>query len=518
MKVIDYFDRGALLNRNSLALESAEGRYTFDELQLASQKVAAGLAARGECDLARVAVYSHNTIDAFPCILGAFRAGCIMVPSNARDELAATVHFLNLTKTSWLFYHSSLAEKVDQLREQVPSLVNLVCIDQDCGDDKSLQRFMDEEGDGQLPEVPFDPHRLFYYAATGGTTGLSKAVVWDNLVWDTCVLLFNWMTPTDIDPVHLCVAPISHTAGPLAIMLMANGVKNVVLPGFDPTLVLETIEQQRVTHLFLPPTALYALLSHPDVSKYDYSSLRYFLIGAAPVSPDKLKEAVEVFGPCICQAFGQSESPAFLTWMPPKLLAEAATNPTKAHRLLSCGQPSLGMRVEMMDDDGKLLPRGERGEIVTQGNLLSREYLDNPEATAEMRQFGWHHTGDIGYMDDDGFVYIVDRKKDMVITGGFNVYPAEVEAGLLKHPVIQDAAVVGVPDEKWGELVKAVVTLKAGKKISEDELMAFCKHELGSVKAPKSIEFWEALPRTAAGKISRKDVRKTFWEGHERSV
>ena len=172
----------------------------------------------------------------------------------------------------------------------------------------------------------------------------------------------------------------------------------------------------------------------------------------------------------------------------------------------------------MMDDDGKLLPRGERGEIVTQGNLLSREYLDNPEATAEMRQFGWHHTGDIGYMDDDGFVYIVDRKKDMVITGGFNVYPAEVEAGLLKHPVIQDAAVVGVPDEKWGELVKAVVTLKAGKKISEDELMAFCKHELGSVKAPKSIEFWEALPRTAAGKISRKDVRKTFWEGHERSV
>jgi len=465
-----------------------------------------------------LAVYSHNTIEVFPCLLGGMRAGNILVPANARDEISATVHFLNLTKTKWFFYHSSLTENVSEIRAQVPSLEHFICIDKDNADDKSLQRFIDEEGDGEVPSLVHDPHREIYYYATGGTTGFSKAVIWDNLVWDTFTGLFNWAARTDEAPVHLCVAPLSHTAGPLGMGLMPAGVTNVVLPGFDPLQVLKSIEEHKVTHLFLPPTALYALLSHPEVGNFDYSSMKYFLIGAAPVSSDKMKEAVKVFGPCICQAFGQSESPAFLTWMSPQQLAEAATDPAKEHRLKSCGQPTLAMKVAIMDDDGNIVPNGERGEIVAQGNLLSVGYLGNPEATAEMRQFGWHHTGDIGVMDDDGFIYIVDRKKDMIITGGFNVYPAETENTLLAHPALQDAAVVGVPDEKWGEMVKAVVTLKAGQNVTEEELIDFCKKALGSVKAPKSIEFWDSLPRTAAGKISRKDIRKKFWVGHERSV
>jgi acyl-CoA synthetase (AMP-forming)/AMP-acid ligase II len=260
------------------------------------------------------------------------------------------------------------------------------------------------------------------------------------------------------------------------------------------------------------------MLSHPEARNYDYSSLKYFIVAAAPVAPEKIKEAIDVFGPCLCQCFGQSESPGFLTWMPPDKFAEAANNPGKAHRLKSCGQPTIAVKVAIMDDQGNLVPNGEPGEIVARGNLISVGYLDNPEATEEMRLFGWHHTGDIGTMDDDGYVYIVDRKKDMIITGGFNVYPAEIEAGLLTHPAIQDAAVVGVPDEKWGEMVKAVVTLKAGQELAEGDLISFCKKELGSVKAPKSIEFWEDLPRTPAGKISRKDIRQPYWAGQDRSV
>ena len=518
MSAIDYFDRGVLLHADSEALVSDEGTYTYRELKEASIKVAAGIIGRGDHDLTRLAVYSHNSIEVFPCLLGGMRAGNILVPANARDEVTATVHFFNLTKTKWLFYHSSLTENVAEIRAQVPSLEHFICLDKDNADDKSLQRFIAEEGEGKVPALPHDPHREFYYYATGGTTGFSKAVIWDNLVWDTLVCLFNWAAKTEDEPVHLCVAPLSHTAGPLGMCLMPAGVKNVVLPGFDPLQVLKSIEEHKVTHLFLPPTALYALLSHPEVRNFDYSSMKYFLIGAAPVSSEKMKEAVEVFGPCICQAFGQSESPAFLAWMSPRQLAEAATDPAKEHRLKSCGQPSLAMKVAIMDDDGNIVPNGARGEIVAQGNLLSVGYLENPEATAEMRKFGWHHTGDIGIMDDDGFIYIVDRKKDMIITGGFNVYPAETESALLAHSAIQDVAVVGVPDEKWGESVKAVVTLKAGQTVSEEELIAFCKDELGSVKAPKSIEFWDALPRTAAGKISRKDVRKKFWAGHDRSV
>jgi acyl-CoA synthetase (AMP-forming)/AMP-acid ligase II len=518
MSAIDYFDRGALLNAERQALVSEEGVYTYRELKEASIRVAAGIIGRGDHDQSRLAVYSHNTIEVFPCLLGGMRAGNILVPANARDEISATVHFLNLTKTKWLFYHSSLTENVAEIRAQVPSLEHFICLDKDNADDKSLQRFMAEEGEGEVPALPHDPHREIYYYATGGTTGFSKAVIWDNLVWDTFTGLFNWAAKTEDPPVHLCVAPLSHTAGPLGMGLMPAGVKNVVLPGFDPLQVLKSIEEHKVTHLFLPPTALYALLSHPEVRNFDYSSMKYFLIGAAPVSSDKMKEAVKVFGPCISQAFGQSESPAFLTWMSPQQLAEAATDPTKEHRLKSCGQPTLAMKVVIMDDDGNIVPNSERGEIVAQGNLISVGYLENPEATAEMRKFGWHHTGDIGIMDDDGFIYIVDRKKDMIITGGFNVYPAETENALLAHPAIQDAAVVGVPDEKWGEMVKAVVTLKTGQNATEDELIEFCKKDLGSVKAPKSIEFWDALPRTAAGKISRKDIRKKYWVGQERLV
>jgi len=518
MSAIDYFERGVLLGGDKEALVSDEGSYTYNELKEASIRVAAGIIGRGDHEQSCLAVYSPNTIHIFPCLLGGIRAGNIMVPANALDQVASTAHFLNLTETKWLFYHSKLSDNVAKLRELVPSLEHCICLDKDNDGDKSLQRFMEEEGDGEVPELPHEPHRDFYYYATGGTTGLSKAVVWDNLVWDTFLGLWNWMTPTPEAPVHLCVAPISHTAGPLGMAMMPVGCKTVVMPGFDPLEVLKNIEKHKVTHLFLPPTALYAMLSHPEVGNYDYSSMKYFLVAAAPVAPEKIKEAIEVFGPCLCQAFGQSEAPACLTWMPPEKFAEAAVDPAKAHRMKSCGQPTISMKVAIMDDDGNIVPNGERGEIVAQGNLISVGYLNNPEATAEVREFGWHHTGDVGIMDDDGFVYIVDRKKDMIITGGFNVYPAEVEATLLTHTAVQDAAVIGVPDEKWGEMVKGVVTLKIDMDVTEEELVAFCKKELGSVKAPKSVEFLEALPKTAAGKISRKDIRQKFWEGHDRAV
>jgi acyl-CoA synthetase (AMP-forming)/AMP-acid ligase II len=518
MSAINYFERGVLLGGDKEALVSEEGSYTYNELKEASIRVAAGIIGRGDNDQSRLAVYSPNTIHVFPCSLGGIRAGNILVPANALDEVSATTHFLNLTKTKWLFYHSLLSDNVNKLREQVPSLEHFVCIDKDINKDKSLQRFMDEEGNGEVPDPPNDIHRKVYYYATGGTTGLSKSVIVDNLAWDTFIYLFNWAMPTPEAPVHLCVAPISHTAGPLSLALMPVGAKTVVMPGFDVLGVMKNIEKHRVTHLFLPPTALYAMLSHPEVRNYDYSSLKYFLVAAAPVAPEKIKEAIDVFGPCICQSFGQSEAPALLTWMSPDKFVEAVNDPAKAHRLKSCGQPTIAMKVAIMDDQGNLVKNGEPGEVVAQGNLIFAGYLDNPEATKEARLFGWHHTGDIGIMDDDGYVYIVDRKKDMIITGGFNVYPAEIEASLLSHPVIQDAAVVGVPDEKWGEMVKAVVTLKAGQKLAEDELISFCKKELGSVKAPKSIEFWEELPRTPAGKISRKDIRQQYWAGRERLV
>ena len=235
------------------------------------------------------------------------------------------------------------------------------------------------------------------------------------------------------------------------------------------------------------------------------------------MSVDKLKECLNVFGPVMTQSFGQAEAPMFCTYLSPEEHLVIGSN-TKEKRLASCGRQTLQMRVRIMDDEGNLLPANERGEIVVSGNLVMTGYYKNPEATEEVSAFGWHHTGDIGYVDDDGYVYIVDRKKDMIITGGFNVYPSEIEQVIWGHPSVQDCAVIGAPDEKWGEAVKAVVELKPGCTLEEEEVISLCKKALGSVKAPKSVEFWKTLPRTPVGKVRKKDIRASFWKEGERAI
>jgi fatty-acyl-CoA synthase len=281
--------------------------------------------------------------------------------------------------------------------------------------------------------------------------------------------------------------------------------------------VLKNIERYRVTHLFLPPTAFYSLLAHPDVGKFDYSSLRVFLLAASPVSPDKLKRGVKMFGPCMCQCYGQTESPMLLTWLDQKTVA-AAANGDHPERLASCGKATSAVRLGIMDDRGDLLPPREVGEIVARGSLVTPGYYKMPEATAEIRTHGWHHTGDVGYYDEDGFFYIVDRKKDMIISGGFNVYSAEVEAGIMALPQVHECAVIGVPDEKWGEAVRALVVLRSGETLTEEQVLAHCKSKLGGVKAPKSVEFRPEIPKTTAGKIDRKELRRPYWVGMERNI
>jgi len=241
------------------------------------------------------------------------------------------------------------------------------------------------------------------------------------------------------------------------------------------------------------------------------------LLAAAPVSPDKLRKAVEVFGPCVCQSYGQTEVPMYMTYLDTKTLAAAAAG-DHSERLRSCGKVTPAVRLAIMDDTGKLLAPHKTGEIVARGALVCGGYYNLPEATAEIRKFGWHHTGDVGYRDEDGFFYIVDRKKDMIITGGFNVYCAEVEACVMELEQVRECAVIGVPDEKWGEAVKAVVVLRDGEALEERAIIAHCKARLGSVKSPKSVEFWREIPKTPAAKTDKKAIRKPFWAAADRAV
>jgi len=525
MRAIDYFDKSANLYPDRIAIVDGDRSYSYSEARDFSERIARAMSASGLQREERGAIYSQNHPAVLFCMLGMVRAGAAWVPINFRNAADANVEFLNYSETTWLFYSSNFQEQVDEIRKRVPCIRHFICIDGPASDDTSLLAFMERQGDASdrdWADEYGNLDQIMGLVPTGGTTGPARGVRVTNLAWGTMTELAMRYWKSDVpNPVCLCTAPLSHAAAPVAFSILAMGGTNVVLPGFDAGQVLWAIERYRVTHMFLPPTAFYSLLAHPEVGKevrkFDHSSLRVFLLAGSPVSPDKLKKGVEIFGPCMCQSYGQTEAPMILTFLDARTVAAAAGG-DHPERLRSCGQPTAAVRVAIMDDEGRILPAGEAGEIVARGTLVSGGYFNLPEATAEIRRYGWHHTGDVGYMDEDGYVYIVDRKKDMIISGGFNVYCTEVEAGIMALPQVRECAVIGVPDEKWGEAVKAIVVCGPGELLTESDVIVHCKAKLGSVKSPKSVEFWAEIPKTPAGKLDHKTMRKPYWTGAEREV
>jgi fatty-acyl-CoA synthase len=521
MRAIDYFDKAAEAYPDRVALIDGNTALTYRDLRTASERVARAMWAGGLRDEDRVAIFSPNDARVLVCMLALMRAGGAWVPINYRNAADANVEFMNYAETRWLFYHSSFSEQANELRTRVPALRHLVCIDAEANRDLSLDQLM-EKGTGTTEKDWADPRgnpdRLVGLVPTGGTTGPAKGVRVTSESWGAYTeMAAHYWQSGDTPPVCLSTAPLSHAAGVVAFALFTLGATNVILPRFDAGEVLRHIERHRVTHLFLPPTAFYALLAHPDARKLDLSSLRLLLLAASPVSPDRVKQGVELFGPCVCQSYGQTEAPMLLTFLDRATVAAAAAG-DHPERLRSCGKATYGVRLAIMDDEGKLLPPGQPGEIVARGALVTPDYHNLPEATAEIRTFGWHHTGDVGYRDEDGYFYIVDRKKDMIISGGFNVFSGEVEAAVMAMPQVYECAVIGVPHETWGEAVKALIVVRPGESLTEEEVIAHCKKKLGGVKAPKSVEFRAEIPKTPAGKIDRKKLRTPYWQGAERAV
>ena len=523
MRAIDYFDKSADLHPERIAIREGDARYSYGETRAFSERIARGMWASGAEREQRAAIYSQNHAAVLFCMLGILRAGAAWVPINFRNAADANVEFLNYSETTWLFYHSRFREQVEDLRRRVPTLRHLICIDGPDGEHPSLVDFMERGAASGVNDPDWaDAHgnleAMMGLVPTGGTTGPARGVRVTNLAWGTMTEMAThyWKGGTSA-AVCLCTAPLSHAAGVVAFTMFALGGTNVVLPGFDALQVLQAIEQYQVTHLFLPPTAFYTLLGHPEVKKFNYSSLQVFLLAGSPVSPDKLKQGVDVFGPCMCQSYGQTEAPMLVTFLDAHTVAAAASG-DHPERLRSCGRPTASVRVAIMDDDGRILPVHQVGEIVARGTLISAGYHNLPQATADIRGHGWHHTGDVGYIDEHGYVYIVDRKKDMIISGGFNVYCAEVEAGIMALGQVQECAVIGVPDDKWGEAVKAFVVLRLGESLTEAAVIAHCKAKLGGVKSPKSVEFVPEIPKTPAGKFDRKAMRKKFWATADRAV
>jgi len=515
MEAIDFLDRGAYLGADRHCFVAGERTWTYEQSRRLTMRIASALTRDGFRIGTHVALLSPNDPVAFMCALGAVRAHMVWVPLNPRNSVEDIVDQLDAFDCEVLFYHSSYESIAAAARARLPAVRRMVCVDAAVGATPVLEQWLDGASD-QFSIAPADPHDVMMIMTTGGTTGRPKGVMQTHLAFESMVASRLVSRPTDHPPRFLAAAQLTHGGGLACFPIFARGGTVYVLPAAKPELIMDAIARYRITELTLPVAAVYMLLAHPDVRKHDYSSIEYFNYATAPMSETKLREALDVFGPVMIQGWGQSEALA-LTFLS-KEDHVTANDGSNGKRLLSCGQQLPFAEVAVMDSEGRLLSSGEIGEFVARSNTVMKGYYKDPEATAEAFRFGWHHTGDMGYCDEDGYFYIVDRSKDMIISGGFNVFPSEIERVLWSHPAVQDCAVIGVPDEKWGERITAIVELKAGMSVAAEELLAACKTRLGSVKAPKVVEFWAELPRSPIGKVLKREIREKFWAGAARKV
>lgn len=524
MRWIDYFDRGWEINPQGPCLidDDAEGgakTYSYEEVRDLSLRIAAGLLDAEFGPGCHGAVLSFNHPLSVAATLAIMRAGIVWVPLNPRNGLTDNAALLESFDCDVLFFHSEFAAALDLFQEHAPGIKRFICLDDNSGAD-SLELLIAEQSAEARP-FNYDPLDTVMMAGTGGTTGAPKGVMQTHRGTNLQTLLLMATMPFRKLPVYLAVAPLTHATGYMTYPIFAQGGTVVLQRAPNIGRLLEAIPKHKVSFTFLPPTVIYSMLSEPGIDEVDFSSLEYFAYGASPMSPSRLREAIEVVGPVFIQVFGQTETLFPLTWLPREEHFVAATLGgliESDERLRTCGRAAPGVIMAIMSPEGALLADGEVGELVCRTEMVMKGYYKNPEATAEANAHGWFHTGDLGLRDSDGYYYIVDRAKDMIITGGFNVYSTEVEAAVLTHPAVQECAVIGVPDEKWGEAIKAVVELKPGQQLDAETLIKHCKAAVGSVKAPKSVDFIDEIPRSPVGKVLKKTLRNTYWAGRDRQV
>jgi len=507
MSLTFYLDKGASLDPGAPCLTLDGKSLSYGEVADLSHAVARSLRHSGVQPGDKVGILSANDPTAFSCVFGIARAGAVWCPINPRNAATENAELLDLFDCSTLIFQPSFDKLVAAIAPTLPKLTTLIRLGDETENAQAFRTWLDAAGD-DMPAEAAPPDELVALVGTGGTTGRPKGVMLTdrNLEAMSAITLMSY--PFDGRPVYLAQTPLTHAAGVLCFPVLARGGEVVIMAKPDAGRFLELIERHRVTHTFLPPTLIYTVLGHEALDRTDLSSLQCFWYGAAPMPAARLAEALDRIGP-MAQLFGQSEAPMMISTMPPAAHRRPDGTIDTA-RLSSAGRPSPLVTVAILDPGGQPAPRGDRGEICVRGSLVMAGYYKNLAATAEASAHGWHHTGDIGYLDDDGYLYIVDRAKDMVITGGFNVYSAEVEQALMAHEAVRDCAVIGLPDEKWGERVTAVIQPQSGAEIDTDELTAFVKQRIGSVKAPKQIEIWTDLPRSAVGKVLKTEIRSVL--------
>lgn len=519
MLLNDLMSRAVQLFGDEPALVQNDTRMTYRELGRRVSRLAAGLQGLGLASREHVAILSNNSFRYMETYLAIPEAGLVLSPINIRLAPPEMAFILNDGEIRALLVEREFLPLVEEIRGELEKLKHVVLMDGPAGEGvMGYEELLQGADPASLRPPEWDENEMVFLCYTGGTTGRPKGVMLSHRNVVAQCLHSIQLAGFDERTVWLHVSPMFHAADYWSCFAVsAVGGLHTFIEKFDPLRTLELIQRHRVTHLLLVPTMINLILESAGAGKLDTSSVLRILYGSAPMPEARLKTAIELFGPVLQHCYGQTETAPFLT---ATTLSGVHPEGTEAQRrrMMSCGQPLLGIEVEVVDPDGNPVGPGGTGEIVARGPNVMLGYWKRPEETAAVLRDGWIHTGDIASIDEDRYIYILDRVKDMIITGGENVHCPEVENVLYKHPEVLEAAVIGIPDDIWGEAVKAIVVRTPGSEVDAEALIEHCKASIAGFKCPRTIDFVDALPKSGVGKVLKHELREPYWKGQTRAV
>jgi acyl-CoA synthetase (AMP-forming)/AMP-acid ligase II len=497
-----------------VALHFEGRRLTYAELDRDASRIANALIAAGVRPQGRVALLAKNSVAFFELWFGAAKADAVLVPVNFRLAPPEIAYVVNDARAEILLVGSDFYAAVEKVERELKTVRQIIAIDGGHPGWPSYADWSARHSDRD-PDLPIAPHGCAIQMYTSGTTGHPKGAQLShaNLLSLLPVAIEGFGDWHEGDVSLVCM-PLFHIGGSgWALVGLYRGVENVVTRDPDPAAILKIIAKHGVTKAFFVPAMILFLLQVPECRATDFSSLELIVYGASPAPIELMRNALKVFGCGFAQVYGLTETTGAITYLGPE-----EHLPDAVERLKSCGKPMSGVEIRIVDPAGRDVPPGEVGEIVCRTPQVMLGYWNLPEASHQAIRDGWFHTGDAGYRDRDGYIYIYDRVKDMIVSGGENIYPAEVENALFGHPAVADVAVIGVPDEKWGEQVKAIVVRKPGVDVTDREIIDFARERIAHFKAPRTVDFVEALPRNPSGKILKRELRKPYWAERDRQV